>query len=436
MLVLTLCSHAGFSEELSAEQASEEFAGNWYRSVRMHTWLWEGAEKTTIEATLGRIANGGGERRSEDLADTLLEYGPGNWIYEFSSAAQEAYAAGVESEQLANRVAARIHFLRASVYYTIASYPHLRDRHSRRALSDAFDAYKKAGRHFIVPLQTWEMTVDGVDFPAFIHMPGQASGRPIPVILKTGGMDVLSTEFYPLYSRLNELGIAMIVFDMPGTGNLGIVAEDSEKHHEAVIRRVLKDKRFDPERIAVWSESLAGMPAVKVAVTQQENLAAVVNSCGLLHAVHSDLGLPPPQGVQLDTILAAYRNGELSEDQIAELNHRMSSPEYEERSQGFQFEVYVDRVRARPGSILDLFARSRPLSLYHQAILGKGVVTQVPLLTVNTHVDPLVPMAESLMATDASLRGTLMLFGEHEGHCVSRSLAVDEVIDWLAARLM
>jgi hypothetical protein len=70
-----------------------------------------------------------------------------------------------------------------------------------------------------------------------------------------------------------------------------------------------------------------------------------------------------------------------------------------------------------------------------QGLLGKGVVTDVPILSVNTHADPLVPQSDSLMATDASKHGTLMLFGEHDGHCVSRTVAGGPILNWLADQL-
>jgi hypothetical protein len=322
----------------------------------------------------------------------------------------------------------------ASIYYTIASYPHLRDEPSQAALANAFDAYERAGRHFAVPLQKWDFEVDGVTFSAYVHMPAGATG-PVPVVLKTGGMDVLSTEFYTLYDSLSELGMAMVTFDMPGTGNNGIVGADADKHHVAVIERAARDSRFDPERIAVWSASLGGMPAVKVAITQPQ-LAAVVNGCGLVHAVHAqELGGPPPPDEDPSELIDAYNAGQLSEEQIAQFNESIASPELDAQRQSFQFEVYVDRVRAQPDSMLDLIAKSRPVSLVDQGLLGKGVVTDVPILSVNTHADPLVPQSDSLMATDASKHGTLMLFGEHDGHCVARTVANGPILEWLADRL-
>ena len=421
-------------EAVAAEAAGRAYASGWYRTVRMDTWLWEGADRAVLEAALDRIAGTAGERRWDHRADTLVDYGPGHWVFELSATGDSAFARGERSEKEGDTDGARRHFVQAAIYYTIASYPHLRDEPSRQALAKAFEAYRRAGRLLARPLEEWRFTVDGVPFSAFVHLP-KASGDPLPVVLKTGGMDVLSTEFFPLYQRFADTGIAMITFDMPGTGNLGVVGADADKHHVAVLERVIEDPRFDASRVAVWSASLGGMPAVKVAITQQDRLAAVVSGCGLVHAVHAfELGGSAPPG--LADMVEAYAASHLTDAQIEEIEAGFrAEPELAAQRDNFQFEVYVDRVRANPDSMLDLVSKSRPVSLVVQGLLGRGVVTDVPILSVNTHADPLVPQSDSLLATDASKYGTLMLFGHHEGHCVARTVANDPIIDWLVARL-
>ncbi|NOX51884.1 MAG: alpha/beta hydrolase [Gammaproteobacteria bacterium] len=437
LLVIGLSSNNVFGDtvssvELSSEEPSQVYAENWYRSVRMSTWLWEGADQAVIEATLDRIKRAIGTRRWAHLADTILENGAGHWSYEFSATADQLMSDAFASEAQGNQETARSQFLQASIYYTIASYPHLRDKVSRAALAKAFDAYENAGRHFPVELQNWDFIVDGVAFRAYLHLPKSPGDEPMPLVLKTGGMDVLSTEFYPLYDHFSQRGIALIVFDMPGTGNEGVVDENADKHHSAVLERARKDPRFDAERIALWSESLAGMPAVKMAITHQHKLAAVVNSCGLVHATHvQEFGEVP----SADEVLSAYLNGQLSESEIEAANQQLSTPARRTIAESFQYEVYVDRVRAKPGSLIDLLSKSHRVSLKVQGLLDAGVVTEVPILTTNTHVDQLVPLSESLMVTDASRRGTLILFGEHEGHCVDQKLEVPVVVGWLARAL-
>ncbi len=438
--LLSFCNNSKvFAEEpaaTSSEAAPESYQDNWWRSIRKGMWKWEGANWTAVKNTLARIESATGKRRYQDKFDTIIVYGPGHWVYEWSITGDEAYKEGLKQEKNGNGQEARKAFLQSSIYYTQASFPHFRDKHSRAALAKAFAMYARAGRHFSVPMEEWDLEVDGAHFKAFIHLPAKQSSKPLPVILKTGGMDVLSTEFYPLSETINDSGAAMIVFDSPGTGNDGIVDVEYDKHHVAVLRRVLKDARFDPERIGVWSESLAGLTAVRMALGDHRDfVAAAVNSCGPIHALYAmDLtGGVPPQ-FDLHKMIESYNKGLLSKQEIDEFNHAMLTPPLKGMLLDFQGETFVDRVRANSDDVLGILAKSLPISLIEQGLLGKKNVTDTPLLTINTHSDPLVPFSESQLVTDASVQGKLMIYDEYEGHCVSRA-EIPMIMQWLSYHL-
>jgi len=427
---------AAEAEVASSEAAGEHYEENWWRDVRKGMWTWEGADWAVVKSALDNIESATGERRYEDKFDTIVDYGPGHWVYEWSAIGDKAYKEGLKHEKNGNRDAARKSFLQSSVYYTQGSYPHLRDTHSRAALAKAFDMYSHAGRHFSVPMDEWDLEVDGAQFKAFIHFPAGDSSTPMPVILKTGGMDVLSTEFYKLSRMINDAGAVMIVYDSPGTGNDGIVDAEYDKHHVAVLKRVLKDKRFDARRIGIWSESLAGLTAVKIALGDyRESIAASVNSCGPIHALYAlELTGGAPPEFNLHEIVDSYNKGELSEKEIANFNHAMLTPPLKAMLGSFQSEAFVDRVRAEPGNVLDILSKSLPVSLIEQGLLDKKNVTNTPLLTINTHSDPLVPPSESQLVTDASVQGKLMIYDNYGGHCVSRAEA-PMIIEWLSYHL-
>lgn len=280
---------------------------------------------------------------------------------------------GRRHEKKGNGQAARRSFLQSSTYYTQASYPHLRDKHSRAALAKAFEMYKRAGSHFSVPIEPWELEVDGARFKAFVHFPAEPSPGPLPVILKTGGMDVLSTEFYPLSETINEAGAAMIAYDSPGTGNDGIVDARYDKHHVAVLKRVLDDSRFDADRIGIWSESLAGLTVVRIALGEyRESVAAMVNSCGPIHALYAmELRGVAPTKYDSHDLVDSYNKGQLSKKEMDEINRSMLTPAFKARTLNFQTETFIDRVRASPDDVLGLLVKSLPVSLIDQGLLGK-----------------------------------------------------------------
>jgi len=424
------------AETTSSEATPEEYQNNWWRSVRKNMWEWEGADWTIVQNALARIEGATGERRYEDKFDTIIDYGPGHWVYEWSIIGDEAYKEGLKHENNGNKHAARNSFLQASIYYTQASYPHLRDEYSRAALRKAFEMYSRAGRNFSVPLEEWILEVDGAHFRAFIHFPSKQSSKPVPVILKTGGMDVLCTEFYPLSETINAAGATMIVYDSPGTGNDGIVDAEYDKHHVAVLKRVLDDDRFDAKHIGVWSESLAGLTAVRIALGEyREFVAAAVNSCGPIHALYA-LGLTGgvPSRFDLHELIKSYNKGQLSKEEIDEFNTAMLTPPLKMMLRNFQGETFVDRVRASSDDVLGILAKSLPISLIEQGLVGKKNVTNTPILTINTHADPLVPLLESQLVTDASVQGKLMIYDDYEGHCVSRR-EIPVIMEWLSYHL-
>ncbi|HIG60098.1 MAG TPA: alpha/beta hydrolase [Gammaproteobacteria bacterium] len=420
----------------SSEAAAALFQDKWWRSIRKDMWQWEGADWAVISTALERIENASGVRRYGDKVDTIVKYGPGNWIYEWNQIAETAYKQGLEFEQEGDQAAARKYFLEAAIYYTQASYPHFRDSHSKAALSRAFEMYRRAGRYFEMPLEEWKLEVDGVGFSAFIHLPQVSSSDSLAVIMKTGGMDVLSTEYYPLSETINHAGAVMIAYDSPGTGNDGIVDREYDKHHVAVLKRILKDPRFDSDRIGVWSESLAGLTAVKLAIGDyRESVAAAVNSCGPMHALYAmEITGGVPEGYDVHKLVDSYRSGDLSPDQISKFNQAMLNPALKAMLIDFQGETFTDRVRSNPENVLDLLSKSLPISLVEQGRLSKKNITNTPILTINTHSDPLVPQVESQMATDVSVQGRLMIYSDYGGHCVSRS-EIPVIMEWLAYHL-
>ena len=440
LVLLSLCNiNEGFAanpEATSSEAAPQRYQDNWWRDVRQGMWEWEGADWTVVSGALDRIENAAGKRRIEDKVDTLIDYGPGHWVYEWSAIGTQAYVQGLEHEARGDALAARQSFLQSSIYYTQASYPHFRDEPSRAALAKALDAYARAGRHFNVPMEQWQLEVDGAQFRAFIHLPSAQSTEPVPVILKTGGMDVMSTEFYRLSEMINATGMAMIVFDAPGTGNDGIVDATYDKHHVAVLKKVLSDKRFDATRIGVWSESLAGLTAVRMALGEHSNaIAAAVNSCGPIHALYAmELTGGVPAQYDLHEMIASYQANQLSQAEINEFNKAMLTPPLAGMLANFQSQAFVDRVRAEPGNVLDILSKSLPISLIEQGLLNEKNVTDTPLLTINTHSDPLVPLSESQLVTDVSVHGKLMIYDEYEGHCVSRA-EIPVILGWLSYHL-
>ncbi len=171
---------AGYLRSLTAESPAQEYATGWYRSVRLHAWQWAGVSRELLEAPLNRIRDASGERRFADKYDTIVAYGPGHWVYEFSLSADQVLQQGRAAAASGEPKAAFTATMQAAMLYTIASYPHLPDVRSREALRSAYAAYSEAGMLLQTPLQRWDLEVDGVTFPVFLHLPPGRAEQPSP----------------------------------------------------------------------------------------------------------------------------------------------------------------------------------------------------------------------------------------------------------------
>ncbi|RLA05261.1 MAG: hypothetical protein DRQ47_01670 [Gammaproteobacteria bacterium] len=144
-------------------------------------------------------------------------------------------------------------------------------------------------------------------------------------------------------------------------------------------------------------------------------------------------GGTPPQ-FDVHAMIESYNKGQLSKQQIDEFNQAILTPPLKGMLIDFQGETFTDRVRAEQFDVLGILAKSLPISLIEQGLVGKKNVTNTPILTINTHADPLVPLIESQLVTDASTHGKLMIYDNYEGHCVSRKETV-VIINWLSKYL-
>ncbi|MCT7655954.1 alpha/beta hydrolase [Oceanimonas sp. NS1] len=86
-----------------------------YRLQKRAFWHWLGHDSIEIEATLARMAAAEGPRSVAGWLDTLAEYKPGNWVYEWSRLGAEAHQA---AQAASDQTEARAQFLAAARYFS------------------------------------------------------------------------------------------------------------------------------------------------------------------------------------------------------------------------------------------------------------------------------------------------------------------------------
>ena len=91
LILPALWINATYAQQF-ASNSEEETVPGWYHSHDINTWVTKGADRAVIEVIIERISQSEGEKRISDLVDTQIEFGPGNWAYEWIQAGDQALA--------------------------------------------------------------------------------------------------------------------------------------------------------------------------------------------------------------------------------------------------------------------------------------------------------------------------------------------------------
>ena len=276
----TISNSAGALGEHEGEQVLIEgiCSNAWYRIIRRSYWIWQGADPIELEDILSHIATGTGVRSREEKLDTLQGYAPGNWIYEFSQVAGEYFKKGKSLEQEGDLSGARKAYLRATRYYSIASYPHLKgDELAEQAQLQGNQAYREAGRLMPVPLKILTIPFRDKEINGYLHLPSDA--HVVPVVMVSGRIDSLQIDFYRFYEQyLAPNGIGMLTLDMPGIGypSQFTLVQDTSRLHQAALPYLREEVPFvDNQRIGMVGVRLGGNVAARLAYLEPTHLKTV-----------------------------------------------------------------------------------------------------------------------------------------------------------------
>lgn len=264
--------------ELERPFIDGSYSRHWYRLLRRPSWIWQGADPLELEEVLSRIAISKGERSHEQYLDTVKGYVPGNWNYEWSQLAGRYHQQGKQEAVQGKPDAALDSLLKAVRYYSIASYPHLKnDELADQAQLLGTQAYREAGKLFSVPVKELQVPFHGKTIQGFLHLP--TTERPVPLVMVSGGIDSLSIDFINLYQKyLEPAGIGMLALDMPGIGyaEQWPLVQDTSRLHQAVLNYLSEVPWVDHQRIAMMGFRLAGNVAARLAFIEPFKLRAVV----------------------------------------------------------------------------------------------------------------------------------------------------------------
>lgn len=367
---------------------------NWYRELRLNSWVEMGVTEAEIAAVLTRIDS------DKKLRDESNEDTEGHWTFEFSKEAQHF---NLQANHVTGIAAATL-YQKASTFWLIASYPNLHQANELVALNKSVDAYVQAAtlrgenvEKVKLPLE--DKSISPSYIIGLLHLPKIEANKKAPVTLWTGGVDKALVEHHgSLIDTVNN-GTAVLTFDMPGAGlNNNIILElDKETEaHDAALAYVLNDDRLDNSRIAVLSQSGAGIPLMEFAIDNPE-LKAIVARCAVVDGVLTKPFLFPKLPLMT--------------------------------SQSFGKRIGADITK------LDSFGElTVPLSLKTKGYFDGKARMDTPMLVINTSGD-MVASAEDMQKTAAlSTQGVVEFYGT-DGHCPEGQEAADSITNFINDRI-
>ena len=262
------------------------FQPHWYRPVNRFYWTWLGGNLLDIDEALAQIAASGNKRTRQSCLDTVDEYGPGNWIYEFNTIAQKRVNMAAETVDPERRAH---HYRMASRYYAIAAYPYLKGDTlaeqsallCRRNYREIFKASSLCGYY-----SEESFTYQDQKISAYLHSPDNTSVHPCVIVL--GTYEQSCTDFYRFFNDyLRPQGIAVMVLEMPGQGNcsqLKLETQSSDYLKEAVLH--LKGLPFiDGENIGLYTRGVGAALGLRLCILEPGLIKAAALAAPLIDSV-------------------------------------------------------------------------------------------------------------------------------------------------------
>ncbi|MEM7020710.1 MAG: alpha/beta hydrolase [Pseudomonadota bacterium] len=390
-ILITITYHAAAQPEMPSFKSPEEMVQGWYHRHEIETWTHKGGDPDIMRKILQRIEKAEGKRRNPELVDTIAEYGPGNWVYEWSTEGKKAMQRANQQE---GEVAYNT-YLEALTYFTTASWPHIGNEQDRRALVRAREAYLAAGRFFEKPVQHVEFAVEDTTARGYLHLP--AGDGPYPLLIFTHGSDVTKEDAFGLFAQdFNAAGIALLAVDLTGIGEASHIPLSKGSDLVLAGAKAYAEKldTISPNKIFVGGASFGGNAAARFFFRHEA--AGVISMCGPLH---SPFVAPPEVYEQMPALT-------------------------------------IDGVKARlgvPKATSEELAKLTPaLSLKVQGYPKEKRNT--PLFILTTNKDPVAPLADlELLESGAAHVDKLVI--DTIGHCPPRWIRGPLITRWIQEQL-
>jgi pimeloyl-ACP methyl ester carboxylesterase len=216
-------------------------------------------------------------------------------------------------------------------------------------------------------------------------------------VLAWGGIDTWKEESHArLGALLRSRGLAVVLIDIPGTGESPVLASvDAERQYSPVFDYLATRTDLDGSRCGVIGASFGGYWAMKLAYTHRDHVAAAVNWGGGVHITFT--------------------------------------PEWQERSRNatsYLMDLMAARSRIFGGSTFEDYVEHCPqLSLLDQGLLD---APSSPILLVNGRDDQQNSIGDLYLSLDHGDPKAARVF---DGGHMGQGPTVPTIVDWMCSQL-
>lgn len=380
----SMVSYRGDLPEIEEHRFPGGFRKSWFRMLHRAEWAWHGISPVETEEVLSRIAASEAKRSRPGILDTVAQYGPGNWIYEFSSEAGKVLREANAAEERGSDPTALL--LRAAHLYSTAAYPYLRhDNAAEKALRQAVGIYERTTGAREITASDGGRTVR-----ALLRFEKERTQSPLVLVLPD--LESCSVDFDPLYENyFRPAGLAMLTVDPPGCGLSAQfdLTEDCSLVCRLILDALCDEPAVDTRRISAFAVRFGG------------NIALRLNAMRPGLFSHMCLISPPADFIFTDTGAQALLPGMLRA-------------------------VFMNR-QGRDSVWEAAAAKSRMFSLSLQGVFRAGI--HVPIQIIGMKGDPIVPESDISKVSDAAEISDVILL-ERGKMAAMLDEAVRSAVDW------
>jgi 2,6-dihydroxypseudooxynicotine hydrolase len=164
------------------------------------------------------------------------------------------------------------------------------------------ECYRRAADCFDPPAMPFEVRLEDTKLPGYLRIPGGLYPLPEPrppVVVLISGANCAKEELHVWTEPFLRRGVATVVFDGPGQGELavrqggvGLTAEGYDRAIRAVLDWLQGGDYVDGSRVGLWGMSMGGLFAARAAAQDERVRAAV--SIGGLYSLERYAELPVP----------------------------------------------------------------------------------------------------------------------------------------------